>query len=187
MGAAMKPMRRIAAALLFCGAASAASQAGELFEVYLAGVDGGHPCYARAYDAKHLKAHPRQKIARIEIDMEPVNPDGVANVASGFQIGIGLMAKAGGGWYTGAAYCTTSAIGFSCSIEGDGGTFTLVPADARSLKLSTERMALEGAKDFIEIGDKAGDDRVFVLQREAQADCDAATADASPAGPSGKK
>ena len=37
---------------------------------------GGIACFARYYDRSHLQAHPRQKVASIEIDMTPTNPDG---------------------------------------------------------------------------------------------------------------
>ena len=46
----------------------------ETFETVFATQPGGIACFARYYDRAHLQAHPRQKVASIEIDMTPTNP-----------------------------------------------------------------------------------------------------------------
>ena len=43
--------------------------AAETFETVFATQPGGIACFARYYDRAHLQAHPRQKVASIEIDM----------------------------------------------------------------------------------------------------------------------
>ena len=58
----------------------------------------------------------------------------------------------------------------SCYLEGDGGRFDLGPS-GKSLRLTAERIELEGGKGFSPDLAKGGDDRVFVLEPSPLATC----------------
>jgi len=139
----------------------------------------GVVCYARTYDAAHLKAHPRQKTVALEIDMVAANPDDRPNTAERFELGVGFQGRKGADWYTGNAICKTENGRMSCFLEGDGGDLKLTPLPDGSLKVETSRIAIEGGSDaaeaFFEIEAGKDDDSVFILPRANRALCDAST------------
>ena len=170
----------------FCAAAlSAAALAATPFETTFAGVDGGKPCYARTYDRMHLKAHPWQTVTSIEVDFTPENPDGVKNTAAKFELGFAFRLRKNGSWYPNNAYCSAKGAGFACSLESDGGEFTLTPQTGGALRLdvvnrggrdsSGDQISAEG-DDFGSFGKPGGDDLSFILNRAPHAVCDASTA-----------
>lgn len=173
--------RHAAALILLLGGTAVAVAADDLYTRYFAGVAGGKPCYARHYDDAHLKAHPKQKVRRIEIDFdvnERSDPDG-KNGPANFQAGIGFMPKGSPAWYGQALVCKTAGNRFECYLEADGGSFVLIPrGDALRLEITGgpgSDIHAEGEKDFGAFGGPDGDDRVFILPRADRKLCDAST------------
>ena len=175
-------MNRICLAIVAavaCG--SGAAKADDLYTRYFAGAEGGKPCYARVYDAAHLKAHPKQTVRRIEIDFDTgERTDEKKNNAEDFQAGIGFMLKRSPEWYGQLLYCKSVAEHFECYLDADGGQIRLTPSgNALRLEVTgggggTDQIVAEGAKDFGEFGGKGSDDRVFILPRAARSVCESA-------------
>jgi len=170
----------------FCAAAfSAAAFAATPFDTTFATVDGGKPCYARTYDRAHLNAHPRQTVTSIEVDFTPANPDGVKNTAAKFELGFAFRLRKNGSWYPNNAICSAKGAAFTCSLESDGGEFTLTPGNGGTLRLDVvnrggtdagnDQISAEG-DDFGSFGKPGGDDLSFILNRAPHAVCDASTA-----------
>lgn len=127
----------------------------------------GDTCYVRTYTTTHLAAHPVQRVAAISLSSEPaISTDDLLAV----RITIGLRHKRQP--YTGVAYCIDAGKDLSCSVEGDGGGFTLTRRN-EGLLLTVERdgIGLEGATDFLAISGTEGDDRAFLLQTAAADNC----------------
>ena len=166
-----------AAAAILMGGAHAAEPAGNFFDTYLANVQNGTSCYGRTYDDAHLKAHGEQKVRRIEIDMGKSNTPERENTAESFELGIAVMTRSSTEWYGQVALCKAAATSADCSLEGDGGLFTLTPANDGALRLETGSygISFEGEKDFLELSATTGDDRVFIL-KPGREECDAAGA-----------
>lgn len=153
--------------LVTFGAASVAMAADDLYARYFADADGGKPCYARYYDAAHLKTHPKQTVRRIDVDFDKNFGEGTdpKNSPEKFEAGIAFMLKSSGEWYGDALYCKTVSGGFDCYLDADGGTIRLMPqGDALRLEV-TRQIAVEGRKDFAGFGIPDGGDRVFILPR----------------------
>lgn len=115
-------------------------------------IEGG--CFVRKYDAAHLRSHPNQLVTQISLETSPDQTERRSLILSlGFEI-------RGGARYGAEAYCTRA--NDVCSIEGDGGSFTL-SRKGPQVRLSVgEFLAIEGDTDFSP--DLAqSDDRVFLL------------------------
>jgi hypothetical protein len=176
-------MRYILAALAAVLAATDMA-AGDPFDDVFTKVDGGRPCYSRTYDAAHLKQHPRQTVARLEIDFDPKNPDGVSNTAAKFELGFGFMLKGSKTWYTNVADCAAKGHAFACAFESDGGLIRLTPQNG-ALKLDVvngggtsaagDQITTEGDAGFAGFGKPSGDDLSFLLAHAPRKVCDAAT------------
>jgi hypothetical protein len=180
----MIPMRRTMAVLLALSAltaTAAADVAKRLYQSHFADVAGGTPCYARAYTAEHLKTHPEQRVAKIIVDMDKANPDGVPIDEENLVLGFGVQIKTSPEWYTNSAICKSAGAEINCFLEGDGGSFTITADAGGAIRIATGSygIAMEGMKDFIELPADKGDDHVFIIPLAPQADCDAATADVS--------
>lgn len=115
---------------------------------------GGKPCYARYYDGAHLKAHPKQKVRRIEVDFDQGwrEDKGGKNSAADFHAGIGFMLKRSGEWYGQELYRKTADDHFECYLDADGGAIRLIPR-GNALRLEvvsggggTDQIAVEGAR-----------------------------------------
>lgn len=137
----------------------------DLFNSFFANVLDGAPCYARTYDDAHLKAHPAQKVRAIEIDLAKSNPDGTPNRADRFELGFALMLTSASGWYGQTASCRTDDADFDCYMEGDGGTFQLIPRQGGGLRLEAGEsgLSIESSNGSIELSGKNADDRTFDL------------------------
>ena len=156
------------------------AHAAELLTSHFAGLNGARICYARAYDANHLKTHPRQKVRRVEIDFDRKNPDGKTNTSPDhFELGFGAQLRGSTEWFAGNAICAMKGAAASCYLEADGGRFTLT-ASGKSLRMDVDRDGLrfEGEKDGVEFAGNLSDDNSFILPPAARALCDASTAKA---------
>lgn len=177
----MKLLSVLIAVVCAAGAVSAA-QAEDIYVKYFAGVNGGKPCYARSYDAAHLKAHPRQTVRQIQVDFDDSwrSDEGGKNSAGDFQAGISFMLKRSDEWFGQQLNCKVAGNGFDCYLDADGGAVRLTPA-GNALRLEVKdrgapgnQIAVEGEKGVGEFGAPKGDDRVFVLPRANRKLCDAA-------------
>lgn len=171
-------MERLAFTIFLCLVALPTKAADELYEHYFGGVADGKPCYARYYDDAHLKAHPRQRVRRIEINFDASwrEDEGAKNTGAAFQAGIGFMLKRSAEWYGQEIYCKTVDDHFECYLAADGGQIRLIPwGDALTLEVVGGKgsdIHAEGAKDFGTFGELGSDDRVFRLQRADRKLCD---------------
>lgn len=168
----MKGLALLTMAALVPGFAVAAS-ADDIYTRYFAQADGGKPCYARSYDRKHMEAHPKQTVRRIQVDFDKDFGEaaGPKNTASSFEAGIGFMLNRSDERYGDALYCKTLDNRVDCYLDADGGTIRLTPqGDALRLEVTgggggADQIAVEGRKDFAQFGAAGNDDRVFVLPR----------------------
>lgn len=150
----------------------------DLFNSFFANVLDGAPCYARTYDSGHFKAHPGQKVRAIEIDLAKTNADGTPNRADRFELGFALKLTSGTEWYGQTASCRTDEADFDCYIEGDGGTFQLIPRDGGGLRLEAGEggLSLDSSNGSIELSGRNADDRTFDLIPSKE-ECKSATED----------
>jgi hypothetical protein len=124
---------------------------------------GRRPCYARAYDAKHFRAHPRQRLKSISL--------AGAGHGNENELRYTFRLKSGTDHYTGLVVCRPRGTGAHCLVEGDGGDFSLAPATG-GLRLTVgERWSAEGARGFSPDLARGGDDRVVILRRAPSAAC----------------
>lgn len=119
-------------------------------------------CYARQYDDAHLASHPRQQVTAVYLS-NTAEPDPNYN---GVLLDFGFVTR-DGELYSANAYCDDRD---SCSLEGDGGTFS-VRKGADGLRIDVgETLGLEGRHGFS--GDLANsDDRVFLIARQSPRAC----------------
>jgi hypothetical protein len=119
----------------------------------------GAPCFARSYDAKHLAAHPKQRLTHFALSASSLG----APVPKGsFEITLSFRVKGGSEAYRSEAICHGGPSSATCGLEGDGGEFTM-KSDGSSLVLTISRIMVEGEKvDSPEIG-VGGDDRLVRL------------------------
>jgi hypothetical protein len=126
-------------------------------------ISGRRPCYARTYDAKHLAAHPRQRLKSISL--------AAAGHGNEDELRYAFRLKSGTDHYTGLAVCRPRGKGAHCLVEGDGGDFSLAPAGG-GLRLTVgQRWIVEGAHGFSPDLARGGDDRIVLLRRAQPAAC----------------
>ncbi len=99
---------------------------------------GEHICFARTYDATHLKAHPKQTVSHIEFrlayyrhDPDDGYPEGQRNYYFDLRAkrkGSDDMASTGG-------ECNSNEGGIFCGVDCDGGG-VLLKGDANAVTLS---------------------------------------------------
>lgn len=122
-------------------------------------------CYARQYDAAHLRQHPRQRVTQIMLSHTATAPDADAWDAV-LEFGFTLR---DGETYSAVAYCEDGV----CGLEGDGGQFEVTAAKDKGLRLAVlhKFLALEGRNSWS--GNLAdSDDTVFLVYRTRPAACD---------------
>lgn len=162
-------MRRIGPALAALACIAAATTPGEAQGAF-GQLFGGEGCYARSYDARHLAAHPRQRVTSIVLAYRPVTQAKQKGTPERFEVGIGLKVKGDSELYARVGYCRAKGAGFACSLESDGGQVELA-AEGSALRLTTTRIGIEGSTRSIEVGGAASDDSTFVMARAAGGAC----------------
>lgn len=113
-------------------------------------IDAAKPfCYARDYDAAHMKAHPKQKVTAIALTYVPEKTfaetpepqkmwDQYAD-APAFSAIVAVRFKGDERVALGPAYCRTgSSKMLECGIEGDGGGFNVLIQEDGRVKLVNE-------------------------------------------------
>jgi hypothetical protein len=158
------------AMILAMALATTGAGAGPVFD-RLTGTAGGDPCFARVYDADHLRRNPRQKVVRIHLARERVEV-AEENGPQRFTVRIGFRLRADRDSYETHAVCTGGGTAADCTGEGDTGAFRIILA-GEVLRIEVERLEVEGARGASP--DLArSDDRVFLLRPAAAAACAAA-------------
>ena len=142
----MRAIIGIAAVMLASAAPAMAGVVSDRFE-------NGGGCYVRKYDAAHMRAHPDQVVRQINLELSPDQYERKRTVLA-FEFTLRQGSR-----YSADAYCTAND---RCSLEGDGGGFTL-RAEGKAIRLTVgDFLALEGDEDFSpNLADS--DDRVFLL------------------------
>jgi hypothetical protein len=116
-------------------------------------------CYLRFYGAAHMASHPDQRVTEIAI-----GPDAAQTTVAQLALRVQVQTRDSDDFYTGTAYCSAAGNALACSVEGDGGGFSLEPRDgAVQLTLTSAGMVLEGGSGFLDLSGVKGDDRVFRL------------------------
>ncbi len=125
-------------------------------------------CFHRQYDTAHLAKHPQQFVSDIAL-----TPAEGQEVSTSLVVDISIKLRGVSDSYIGSAYCEPDALGLSCGMKGDAGAFTLVLRDggALLLKVDPRGMSFEGDQTFLTLSGTTGDDRAFLLQPVAAADC----------------
>lgn len=152
---------RIPAALALVVLWSPAAGAGSVFDRLSGASPGGDPCFARAYDAAHLRRNPRQKVTHFHMVRERVD---VAdeNGPQRFTVRVGFRLRNDRDLYATNAICTTAGDAADCTGEGDTGAFRIT-LSGEGVRLVLERLEAEGSRGGSP--DLArSDDRVFLLQ-----------------------
>lgn len=124
-------------------------------------------CFQRQYDAAHLAKHPQQQV--VEIALTPAEGQ---VVSTSLVVDIAVTLRAGD-HYIGSAYCEPQGAGLSCGMEGDAGAFDLGLRKGGALLLTVSGlgMSFENDQGFLTISGTSGDDRAFLMQPVAAADC----------------
>lgn len=131
--------------LSFIVAVPTAANAETFYDRYIIGPDGIPPCYARTYTAEHLAAHPRQKVTQVFLVRSDVD-DG--RPPKSFDVGFGFRLKGSRDVFAAEAGCVARGDGATCTVEGDGGGFTLAPRPDGLLVSVDQRLELEGMESF---------------------------------------
>lgn len=150
-------------------------------------------CFARAYDAAHMKAHPKQKVTGIALTYRPEksfpdaeDPQKMWDQYADFPAFSAILAvtfRDDGRVALGSAYCRTgSSKMLECGIEGDGGMFNVLLQDDGRVKLVNEDSftvmyppppgAEEEIESYIQV-DRKDDHEAFLMSTANGGLCDA--------------
>lgn len=134
-------------------------------------------CWARTYDAAHLRTHRGQHVRAFMLGDGGVRRETGVPVTPQLDTAFGFRVAGSEQLYGGLAVCRAAGAGALCAVEGDGGHFRLDPLPGRTLRLTiTDRLQVEGDVDFSpELG--RGQDRVFDLARAPETACQVESAE----------
>ncbi len=148
---------------------------------------GAHACVRRSYDADHLKQHPAQAVAEMEVriayyvhEPDPYSPEGQRNYY--FEVLARLRDQMKSKPLTAIGECTITDGGreIFCGVDCDGGGVVVRKLDADKVLVDLEsmgrlRMTLgcgEDETDTFELS-SGEDDKRFLLSRIPDAECPA--------------
>ncbi len=129
-------------------------------------------CFARSYDAGHLAAHPRQRVAAISASFQTFEDSLLAGViyklryGPKFSLSSDCSKETEGGW-------VCEACGGNDSCEGNGEAFKILWSGGDEVHLVNDMTGLfeenpDGGLDRLA---PSGEHRLFVLKRAAAEDC----------------
>lgn len=135
--------------LLSSGAARAEVEADRAAAEFRALFDGATGCYARRYDARHLKAHPRQRVTSMTVARTTAIRHGSQTwpVEGDFLMLTLTLRGKGGRVVSGGATCAGMTEGgrLRCWSEVcDGGAIIVSAAPGGRLKLELDRFSVTG-------------------------------------------
>ena len=140
-----------AALSLFCFASPAAARP---LEAELP--TRGEACWQRIYDAAHLKAHPKQMVARIRLTHTGGSVDGQFYLT--LDMRLRKRAGAHGHDYKLGGYCKSEGARLTCAPEWDAGTFTVEKGPGKTLRVRNHQMIVNPFEyDSEDIADDAVD------------------------------
>ena len=156
-------MRLLLMAALAVALLSLPVQAGPVFDR----LSGPNPqtdqCFARFYNAAHLKRHPRQRVTRFQLRRDRSSP---VNSAARFTVALGFRTSDGPDLFTVHGICAPRGSLAMCDGEGDAGRFRL-KINGTNLIVEIDRLELEGSgADLAE-----SDDRTFLLRPAPAREC----------------
>ena len=126
----------------------------------------GAPCFARSYDAKHLAAHPKQLLTHFALSASRY----ASTVKDEFDVTFSFSVKGHSEVFEGEGICHGGPHTAKCSVEGDGGHFTM-KADEDGLLLTLDEVGVEGETEFSpELGARS-DDRLVRLHPASKDAC----------------
>ena len=123
-------------------------------------------CYARSYTPQHMALHPKQRVDTISLYHAPNQ----AGKPPTFIVSLSFTIADKG--FGALADCEDRGSNASCTIEGGGGNFSLLPADENIKLVVGRRLKLPGVERVETNGERlanspdlaiGGDDRVFLL------------------------
>jgi hypothetical protein len=163
------------------GTASAADVARGKIEALLPPTPGAKACYARVYDADHLKRHPKQRVTEMVFFLHYMTfEEAQGSEEAYYQYWFTLAAKLRDKPQRLYASGVCSAEGPGCGVDGDGGGFDLEPQSNGALLVRLERegggfIVLsrpggDGPEDD-EVLEPGADDKVFKLLKAPQTTC----------------
>lgn len=183
MRVSMRLRSSFVALFVACAAVPAAAQPvtvgeeGALAEL-LAPEPGASICYARTYDADHLKRHPDQTVTSVLFSLEYFRhdpddyfPDGQRN----YYFGMGVNLRDRPGLLSTGGECTLGEGTIWCGVDCDGGGVLLKREGSGVILIdleSTGRIRMNGCGggegDAIDL-EPGLDDKVFRLEADAEA------------------
>jgi hypothetical protein len=130
---------------------------------------GGSICYSRVYSDAFLKKHPGVNLKTISLERRGSVSDLTPNSKKKFGVVFGATTKAED--YQANADCKPQGSVLSCSVEADGGTFTILKA-GKSVIIKTRSIVIEGVFKELEIVSKKGKaTRSFTLNGSGKETC----------------
>lgn len=161
-------MRIVLATMLGLGMSTTAF-AGPVFDRLSGPAADRDPCFARAYDADHLRRNPDQRVERISLKRQRVEVP-AENNARVFSVKLAFHLRGGDDAYDVVGICRTRGQRADCTGEGDTGAFRL-SLSGEGLRLEVDgRLEVEGERGSSP--DLArSDDRVFLLRPAQPAAC----------------
>lgn len=148
--------------------APTAAAADSFYERTIAERDGAIPCFARIYDADHLRDHPRQRVTHFFLrhsEAEDLTPP------ESFDVVIGYKLKGSTDTFVTEAGCAAEGDGADCGAEGDAGSFKLAGDGNEVTVTIDDRLYLEGHVSWSPDLAKDGDDSPILLRPSPTSDC----------------
>lgn len=136
----------------------------------------GEACWQRIYDAAHLKAHPKQKVAHIRLAHRGNSEDGTLYLS--LDMNLRKRTNTGKFDYVLGGYCKPSGTSLTCTPEWDAGTFSIEKGPKKTLLIHNHHMVVNPSNyDAEDIADKAvdlskSDDATWMLQLVYPENCE---------------
>jgi hypothetical protein len=175
--------RAFATALALALLTSAAAAQDVKLSDILAATPGTRACFARSYDAKHLREHRQQRVAGVTFLIRStgfddkgewvLKPDGKYKYTR-YLFAIRFARRDGKRAQTTSGECQQGEKGAGCYVECDGGGFSLEKSgEGLLLRLLDEGIRIDDC-DEKDVRLKPGaDDKAFRVEKVAEAQCHA--------------
>ena len=133
-------------------------------------------CFARVYDAAHLAAHPRQRIADVAIRLVLRKSDGALRLDHTLAVHFKGSRQL---YWSGGSCSEFKGLAAECYVEGDGGHATLsLSADGQTLTARFDKLNVWRPQDAADETnmqiDRGPDDKIARLARASLSACKAA-------------